>query len=116
MNKTSEIRFAVTLDEKKVPEKIEWEATDSGFTGKKECSSIMISLWDKEEKGTLGIDLWTKDMVVEDMNIHFHQVFNKLADTYERATKNKEVADMIKIFSSDFAEKTEIIKNVKKSD
>ncbi len=114
MNKTSEIKFIVTLDEKKIPEKIEWEATDSGFKGKKECSSIMISLWDKEEKGTLGIDLWTKEMVVDDMNIYFHQVFNKLADTYERSTKNKEVADMIKSFSSDFAEKTELIKKVKK--
>jgi gliding motility-associated protein GldC len=114
MNKISEIKFFVTLDEKKVPEKIEWEASDTGFSGKKECSSMMISLWDKEEKGTLAIDLWTKEMIVDDMNIHFHQVFNKMADTYERATKNKEVADMIKNFSSEFAEKTEIIKNIKK--
>jgi gliding motility-associated protein GldC len=114
MSKISEIKFTVTLDDKKVPERIEWEATDSGFKGKKECSSMLISLWDKEEKGTLGIDLWTKEMVVDDMNIHFHQMFNKLADTYERSTKNKEAADMIKNFSSDFAEKTEIIKKVKK--
>ena len=114
MNKISEIKFFVTLNEKKVPEKIEWEASDTGFSGKKECSSMMISLWDKEEKGTLAIDLWTKEMIVDDMNIHFHQVFNKMADTYERATKNKEVADMIKNFSSEFAEKTEIIKNIKK--
>jgi len=114
MNKTSEIKFFVTLDENKVPEKIEWEATDAGINGRKECSSVMISLWDKEEKGTLAIDLWTKEMIVDDMNIHFHQVLNKTADTYERATKNKVVADMIKKFSSDFAETTEIIKNVKK--
>ncbi len=114
MNKTSEIKFFITLDEKKVPEKIEWVATDAGISSRKECSSMMISLWDKEEKGTLAIDLWTKEMIVDDMNIHYHQVFNKMADTYERATKNKEVADMIKNFSSDFAEKTEIIKNVKK--
>ena len=114
MNKTSEIKLFVTVDENKVPEKIEWEATDAGINGRKECSSMMISLWDKEEKGTLAIDLWTKEMIVDDMNIHFHQVLNKMADTYERATKNKVVADMIKNFSSDFAEKTEIIKNVKK--
>ena len=114
MKKSSEIKFTVTLDEKKVPEKIEWEATDSGFDGKKECSSIMLSLWDKEERATLGIDLWTKEMIVDDMNIHFHQVFNKLADTYERSTKNKKIADMIKNFGADFAEKTEIIKKNKK--
>ena len=113
MEKISEIKFKISLDEKKVPEKIEWEATDSGFKGKKECSSMMISLWDKEEKATLGIDLWTKEMIIDDMNIHFHQIFNKLAETYERSTKNKDIANMIKNFSADFAEKTELIKKVK---
>jgi len=114
MSKTSEIKFTVTLDEKNIPDKIEWEAGESGFEGKRVCKSIMISLWDKEENATMSIDLWTKDMIVDDMNIHFHQVFNKLADTYERSTKNKNVADMIKNFSADFAEKTELIKKVKK--
>ena len=113
MGKISEIKITVMLDDNKVPEKIEWEATDSGFDGKKECSSMMISMWDKTEKGTLGIDLWTKEMTVDDMNIHFHQIFNKLAETYEKSTKNKEIADMIKIFGSDFAEKTELIKKTK---
>ena len=115
MSKTSEIRFFVTLDEKKVPEKIEWEATESGFNGKKECSSMMISLWDKEEKGTLGIDLWTKEMIVDDMNIHFHQVFLKLADTYKRATKNNEAAKMIEDFSAEFAKKLKLDSKPKKS-
>jgi gliding motility-associated protein GldC len=110
MAKNSEIKFTVTTDEKKLPEKIEWEATDSDFNGKKECGSMMISLWDKDEKATLSIDLWTKDMLVDDMNIHFHQIFNKLAETYERATRNKEIANMIRNFGADFADKTEIIK------
>jgi gliding motility-associated protein GldC len=105
MNKISNINFQVELDENRVPTKIEWEATDAGFEGKKECSSMMIALWDTAEKVTFGLDLWTKDMLVYDLNKHFHQVFLKMADTYLRATKNSEIADMINNFSADFLER-----------
>ena len=108
MSKISEIKLTVKLDENRVPEKIEWEATDAGFKGRKEANSVLLSLWDKEENVTLGIDLWTKEMFVDDMNIHFHQVFLKLADTYKRATKNSEVAGMIENFSADFAKKLKL--------
>jgi gliding motility-associated protein GldC len=110
MFRTSEIKLIVKLDDNRVPEKIEWEATDAGFDGKKEAKSLILSLWDKKEGLTLGIDLWTKEMLVEDMNIHFHQVFLKLADTYRRATKNREIADMIEDFSAEFARKLELDK------
>lgn len=105
----SEIKFTIQLDEKKMPDKIEWEASDAGFEGKKQCSSMMISLWDKEEHITMGIDLWTKEMLVEDMNIHFYQILTKMADTYLRATNNNEVSKMINDFSNDFAKKLEIL-------
>ena len=112
MSTISEIKLTVKLDENRVPEKIEWEATDAGFEGKKEAKSLTLSLWDKKEKVTLGIDLWTKEMLVDDMNIHFHQVFLKLADTYRRSTKNSEVADMIENFSAEFAKRLELDKKV----
>jgi hypothetical protein len=47
-------------------------------------------------------------MTINDMNIHFYQVLLKLADTFERSTKNKNVADMIRKFGSDLAEKLEL--------
>jgi gliding motility-associated protein GldC len=108
--KTSEIKLTVLLDSNRVPEKIEWEATDSGFEGKKECKSMMLSLWDKEENATLGIDLWTKEMRVDEMNIYIHQTLIKMADTYKRATKNSSAADLIEKFSVEFAEKTDLRK------
>ncbi len=113
MSRTSEIRFTIQLDDKKIPKKIEWEATDAGFDGRKECDSIMLSLWDKEEKVTMAIDLWTKDMMVENMNIHFFQIFTKMADTYLRATNNNEVAQMIESFSKEFANKLNLLKSVR---
>ena len=115
MSKISEIKLTVKLDNNRVPEKIEWEATDAGFKGKKEADSIMLSLWDKKENVTLGIDLWTKEMLVDDMNIHFHQMFLKLADTYKRATKNNEAAKMIEDFSAEFAKKLKLDSKPKKS-
>ena len=111
--KNSEIKFTIQLDEKKMPKKIEWEADDAGFEGKKPCSTMMISLWDKEEKITMGIDLWTKEMMVDDMNIHFYQIFTKMADTYFKATGNNEAASLIQEFSSQFAAKLDILKNTK---
>ncbi len=114
MNKNSEIILFVELDEKNVPVKIEWKATDSGFEGKRESTSIMLSLWDKAENTTLGIDLWTKEMMVENMNVYFHQTLLKMADTYRRATRNEEVALMIEDFSAGFAEKLQLNKAVNK--
>ncbi len=116
MPRISEIKIFVELDDKKIPKQIEWEATDAGFEGKKECNSIMLSLWDKEEKVTLGIDLWTKAMLVDDMNVHFYQILKKMADTYRKATNNNDVAKFIDDFSTEFANKVDLLKKVERSD
>lgn len=108
MPKESKIKLLVTLDDNKMPEKIEWEADDAGFSGKKESQTLILSLWDKKEKMTYSIDIWTKEMTVEDMRIHFYQVFLKMAETFERATQNSDVAEVIRDFSSDFAKRTGI--------
>jgi gliding motility-associated protein GldC len=105
MSKESEIKFSIKLDNNNVPDEIFWEASDSDFEGKKPCGSIMISIWDREEKNTLSIDLWTRKMEVGEMNAHFFLTIVKMAETYERATNNKEIAGMIKRFADDFANK-----------
>ena len=103
MNKKSEIKINVELDDNKMPVKIAWGATDAGFDGKKHAKTLMLSLWDEKENVTLGIDLWTKEMTVEEMNLHYHQMLFKMADTFERATLNTEAANLLKDFSSEFA-------------
>lgn len=105
MAKTSNIKLTVELDDNNLPVKILWEATDSGFEGQLEAKTLMLSLWDKSEEVTLGIDLWTKDMMVQDMSKHFHQMMLKMADTYRRSTKDAEAAKMIEEFASDFLDK-----------
>jgi gliding motility-associated protein GldC len=108
MSKKSEIKISVELDEQKMPVKLEWEATDAGFNGKKPAKTLMLSLWDEKENVTLGIDLWTKKMTVEEMNLHFHQMLFKMADTFERATLNSEASNLLRDFSSKFASKLEL--------
>ena len=109
MSKKSKITVQIELNEQDVPQTISWQADDAGFEGQKEADSMMLSLWDKEENITFGIDLWTNDMLVENMNILFHQTLLKMADTYNKATNNFEVSEMIRKFSDEFATKLSLL-------
>lgn len=68
----SEIKFNVELDENRVPEKLTWSAQDGGVLAE-EAKAIMLSIWDSKAQETMRIDLWTKDMPVDEMKIFFHQ-------------------------------------------
>ncbi len=92
--KTSEIKFKVTVDENNLPVKIDWDAPDSGE--KSTCKSVMIALWDEKENNTLRIDLWTKEMMVDEMKKFYHQNVMTLTDTYLRATGDTKTADSVK--------------------
>ena len=107
--KKSEIKFTVTLDETKQPVAIEWQADDSGIEGVKSCKSIMISLWDDVDQSTLRIDLWTKEMMVNDMKRFFYESLSSMADTYLRATNDEDTAGELKEFSEKFAKKAAMV-------
>ena len=104
-NRETKINFNVSLDEKQIPEKIMWNATDAEFKEEKECSSIMVSVWDTQKKTTLSIDLWTKDMVVEDMHLHFFQTLISMSESFQRATGNQIAVAEMKKFCNELADK-----------
>ncbi|HCI52169.1 MAG TPA: gliding motility protein GldC [Gallionella sp.] len=106
--KTSEIKFSVTLDDKNMPQKIDWSASDGGVTSS--SRAIMLSVWDAEEKNTLRIDLWTKEMMVDEMKQFYHQTLLSMADTLERATGEKEAAKAMKGFAQEFGERLNLMK------
>lgn len=108
MQRRADIKFSVALDDNKFPTEIIWEATDAGMPGKRKSDCMLVSLWDTEQKNTLSLDLWTNEMLVDDMNIHFYQTFAKLADTYESASRDPETANMIRGFANQFAEKLKL--------
>jgi len=104
MSRTAEIKLKVELDGDNLPTRIEWQATEAKSDAPMPCQSMMLSLWDGENKTTAAIDLWLKDTTIDDMNLHFYQVFHKMADTYLHATKNSEVAKLIHDFGDGFGE------------
>ena len=103
----TDIRLHVGLDAQNVPISLQWEASDSPHKGKKDCKAFMLSIWDVNESAALRIDLWTKKMMVDDMNDFFFQTFMTMADTYERATTHKHIAEDIRVFSKSFKKKME---------
>ncbi|MEO6904004.1 MAG: gliding motility protein GldC [Bacteroidia bacterium] len=105
--KQSEIKFTVKLDENNLPETIDWSATDGGENST--SKAVMITLWDAKENNTLRIDLWTKDMMVDEMKQFYHQCLLSMADTFDRATGESEMAKEMKNFANNFAEKLELI-------
>lgn len=102
------INFKVHLDENKLPVKIDWSATDAGLSDNKSCKSLMISIFDERDKSTLRIDLWTKDMLVDEMKRFYHETFLSMADSYHRATGDVETGKKIKDFSKQFIEQANL--------
>ena len=107
--KNSTIQFNITLDNNNVPEKIQWDANDKPDGGLTETKSISVSVWDHDQKNTLRIDLWTKDMPVDEMKIFYHQTLVSMADTFQRATGDEKMADTMRDFCEYFAEKLQLM-------
>ena len=106
---TSEIKFLVELDENRVPEKLFWTAQDGGVE-LSEAKAIMLNVWDSKAKESMRIDLWTKDMPVDEMKIFFHQTLVSMAETFKRATNDEKMSDTMLDFCDYFAEKLELKK------
>ena len=105
----SRIEFEIGLDENKVPEKMSWNAQDGGVD-KDETKAIMLSIWDAKQKDTLRIDLWTKDMPVDEMKQFFHQTLVSMSHSFERATNDEKMSETMRDFCDYFAEKLELKK------
>ena len=107
--KESEIKFFIGLDANNVPEKIAWEAEDEGKMTRRESKAFMTSIWDPKDQSTLRIDLWTKDMQLDEMKVFFHQTLRAMADTFETATGEKAMAADLRDYCKHFGEKMKIL-------
>lgn len=75
-----------------------------------EAKAMLLSIWDANNQETLRIDLWTKDMPVDQMKVFFHQTLSAMADTYERATQDDKMAATMRDFCEYFADKLDLKK------
>ena len=106
---TSEITLTVGLDENRVPEELKWSAQDGGIENE-EAKAMMLSVLDSKNQESLKIDLWTKDMPVDEMKVFFHQTLVTMADTFMKATQDEKMTATMKDFCEYFAEKLELKK------
>ena len=105
----STISIDVNLDDQKIPHQILWNATQSSSEAKQEAKAMMISFWDGKERAALRIDLWTKEMMVDEMADFYYQTMMTMADTFERATGEHLITEDLRDYCYHFADKMQIL-------
>jgi gliding motility-associated protein GldC len=101
----SSINIDVLLDENKVPEEISWNATDTTADVARKAKAMMLAFWDGADKTAMRIDLWTKDMMIDEMADFFYQTFMTMAETYQRATQDALLGNEMRQFAKEFYNK-----------
>jgi gliding motility-associated protein GldC len=96
----SSVNFEITLDDNKIPESIQWSARDGGIDNE-ETKAMLVSVWDDNSKTALRLDLWTKDMTVDDMKKFIHQTLMLMADTLQRSTDQELAPQKLRNFADD---------------
>ena len=102
---TSTITIDVELDADRVPQQINWRAEGSSAHDPQKAKAMLVAFWDAIDKSALRIDLWTKEMMVDEMADFYYQTFMTMADTFQRATKLTELTDEMKADAQKFFKK-----------
>ena len=104
MNQSS-IKIDVLLDPDKIPVQINWTASDNKADIVQQAKAMCVAFWDGADKTAMRIDLWTKDMMVDEMADFYFQMLSSMADTFGRATQQTGMSDDLKVFAKGFIEK-----------
>jgi gliding motility-associated protein GldC len=108
--KESTIQINVGLNAENVPVAMDWFSTDNPENiSVAPCKAMLLSLFDSDNRDTLKIDLWTDELQVQEMDRFMYQTMRGLADTYFKATQNKDLAADMQRFVQYFGEKTELL-------
>ena len=106
--KKSKIEIEVTTNENNLPEKIEWSAKEGGVDFA-DAEAMILSFWDNKANAAMRIDLWTKEFSVDDMKKFMHQTLLTMADSFEKATGEKNISEDLRDYCHHFAEKMGIL-------
>ena len=104
----SKLIFDLELDVNNVPQRITMNSSDKQAEGV-HLKSLMVAGWDSKTKETLRVDLWTKNMMVNEMFIMYHQTLMSMANTLEKSTGHDKLAGALRDYCEFFAEQTKII-------
>lgn len=106
--KQSNINIQISTNENNLPEKIQWTAKDGGVENAN-AEAMILAFWDKAAETAMRIDLWNKDMTVDDMKKFVHQTLLTIADSFERSTGEKNMSEDLRDYCQHFAEKMGIL-------
>jgi len=107
--KTSHIKIDVDTNENNLPTQIRWSADDGGIKNSV-SKAFFLSVWDPKQQNTMRMDLWTKDMSIDEMKQFFHQSILSMADTFEKATGEHLICEDLRDYCYHFAKKMDLIK------
>ena len=102
--KETEITIKVMLDDNNTPEQILWSAPDGGMKDQL-SKAILLSFWDSQKKETLKMDLWTKEMPVDEMKTFVLQTFLSMKQSISKATGEENLINLIDDFCTEFAKR-----------
>ena len=114
MKKTN-IMIDVILDVNHVPEKLSWSASDGGIEDQ-ETHAMFLSTWDKETQESARVDLWTKEMPVDQMRVFVHQTLIGIRESYIKATQDVEMGEAFQQFCDYFSSEFKLGKVQKTKD
>ncbi|MDI9356134.1 MAG: gliding motility protein GldC [Chitinophagaceae bacterium] len=97
--KQSEIKLKILLDEKKVPQRIFWEADDKDNNALEETPAMSLALWDDTHKNTLQINLWTDKMPADDLKRFYATCIKGMAQSILTATGDETISQEMENFS-----------------
>ena len=64
--------------------------------------AILLSFWDSQKKETLKMDLWTKEMPVDEMKSFVLQTFLSMKQSIAKATGEENLVNLIEDFCAEF--------------
>lgn len=112
MKRKTQITLTVTLDENNTPEAMEWSAPDGGVK-EQSMEAFFLSTWDKDAQESARIDLWSKEMPVDQMQVFVHQTLIGIRASYLKATEDVQMGEAMQQFCDFFASERNL-KDVKK--
>jgi len=104
----NKIEIKVETDENHVPTGIHWTAPNEKIEDRS-AKAMTLVFWDEENTSTMNMDLWTKEMSVEEMRHFVCQSMMLLADTFERATNDKAHAEAVRGFTTELAKRVGVL-------
>lgn len=102
------ITIKVSTDENHVPTDIVWSAEGEDVENR-QAKAMWLAIWDEKDGASMNMDLWTKDMSVDEMKRFVCDSMMTLANTLETATSDKGHAEAMRGFTSELAKRIGVI-------